>query len=140
MDSTNFNVKKTIANQPSSVVHALMCAIFFKTNKNNGLKCETCNFIVHKKYINLCTLEIFEIKLSKSKNWEFLKCQTHKFSLVSINNQKDAKKQHLTQFFSGNINLLSPTDINGKYVFQFYTSNSNEKTALCHRFKRYRNE
>lgn len=60
-----------------------------------------------------------------------MKCQTHKFSLVSINNQKDAKKQHLTQFFSGNINLLSPTDINGKYVFQFYTSNSNEKTDLC---------
>ena len=46
--------------------------------------------------MNPWTMKTFEIKLPKSKNWKFLKCQTHKFPLVDQKNTKKKKKHLLT--------------------------------------------
>lgn len=54
----------------TSVTCLIMCYLLKKNNKNNRYKCKTCNSLVHRKCTNLNTLEIFEIKHSKSKNWE----------------------------------------------------------------------
>ena len=56
----------------TSVTCLIMCYLLKKNNKNNRYKCKTCNSLVHRKCTNLNTLEIFEIKHSKSKNWEHI--------------------------------------------------------------------